>query len=289
MNKKLMNIIVIVIVTIIIIIAIINYVIYFQNNQRNNMFMISTCYKNTCYDNLEKCIDQFSYIYKDTKNEQLIERKTYKCILNPGDRDKLLKLNNIFVTSVMDGTYCDVVFTTYYDDVDLFYLKNRIYNLNMPLPKCIRIRKYYFNPKMYFEIKYPGGTKIRASIDENYQLLEPEKIEPEYKEIIPNMIEKIKNNKIKPLFNNTYKRLSFIYKNNPSIRMTIDTNIEFFYKNIYNLMDKDILEMKIPLNISIDQVYQYITEINNLAGTNLKFTDFSKFEYYYYKVLQKQQ
>ena len=188
----------------------------------------------------------------------------------------------------MDGTFCDILYTTYYDYTDFAILKNRVYNLNMPLSKCIRIRKYYFQPNIYFEIKYTGGTKIRALIDENYNLLEPDKVDEENKEMIISILDKIKSNKVNPIFTNSYKRMSFIYKNNPSLRITIDSNIEFFHNNIYDIMDKDILEFKIPVGLSMDIVNQYIDEIRSLSGVNLKFQKFSKFEYYYYKVIMDQ-
>jgi hypothetical protein len=82
--------------------------------------------------------------------------------------------------------------------------------------------------------------------------------------------------------------MSFIYKNDPSMRITIDSNIEFFHNNIYNIMEKDILEFKLPYSVSIDLANQYIQEINSLAGTNLAYTPFSKFEYYYYKIVMGQ-
>ncbi len=83
--------------------------------------------------------------------------------------------------------------------------------------------------------------------------------------------------------------MSFVYKRDPTMRMTIDTNIEFFHNNIYDVMDKDILEIKIPTSVSLGEAKQYINEINDLAGINLKYTQFSKFEYYYYKVIMNQE
>jgi hypothetical protein len=53
-------------------------------------------------------------------------------------------------------------------------------------------------------------------------------------------------------------------------------------------MNKDILEFKIPSNISTDVANQYIDEINRLSGIRLKYTPFSKFEYYYYKVIMNE-
>ena len=258
--------------------------------KQNYHFLLEKCKQGICYKNMHKCYSINGYIYSDNDNESCdkIERKTLKCVLEPEDKYKLLNLENIFVPSMMNGTFCDILYTTYYDYTDFAILKNRVYNLNMPLSKCIRIRKYYFQPNIYFEIKYTGGTKIRALIDENYNLLEPDKVDEENKEMIISILDKIKSNKVNPIFKNSYKRMSFIYKNNPSLRITIDSNIEFFHNNIYDIMDKDILEFKIPVGLSMDIVNQYIDEIRSLSGVNLKFQKFSKFEYYYYKVIMDQ-
>ena len=278
----------------IIIIILIIVISYFAINNRkqikqNYSFLYSACKNGICYEYLNKCYSSNGYQYiNGSSDDKKIERKTFKCVLDPNDKYKLMKLDNIFVPSMMDGTFCDIVYSTYYDYNDLTVLKNRIYNLNMPLCKCIRIRKYHFNPKMYLEIKYAGGTKIRATIDKHYNLLESETLEEENMEIIVSILDKIRKNKINPIFNNAYKRLSFIYKHDPSMRITIDTNIEFFKNQVYNIMDKDILEFKIPNSISIGEARQYLKEISMLTNINLHFTDFSKFEYYYYDVILKQ-
>jgi len=278
------------IIAIVVILVVLLFIILtnLKQKKRNNHFLITNCKKGKCYDSLQKCAAMNGYTYDGSSDDKRIERKTFKCILDMQDKYKLLKLDNIFVPSMMDGTFCDILYTTYYDFSDLTVLKNRMYNLNMPLYKCIRIRKYHFNPKTYFEIKYTGGTKIRALIDDQLNLLEEQTIDEEYKDLIVSILDKIKQNKIKPIFNNTYKRLSFIYKNNPNIRMTIDTNIEFFQNHFYKVLDKDILEMKIPNSISVGEAEQYLKEINHLIGTQLTFTHFSKFEYYYYKVMINQ-
>ena len=277
----------------ILIIAIIIIVIFYyattniSHIKQNMNFLFIKCKKGICYEQLHKCYSVNGNIYSDT-NHNKIERKTLKCILDPTDKHKLLKLENIFVPSLMNDTFCDIVYTTYYDYDDFIVLKNRINNLNMPLTKCIRIRKYHFQPGTYFEVKYKGGTKIRTLIDDDYNLLEPDIIDEEHKEMIVSILDKIKSNKISPIFSNSYKRMSFIYKNNPSLRITIDSNIEFFHNNIYNIMDNDILEFKIPTSTSIYHAIQYIDEINRLSGLSLKYSEFSKFEYYYYKVIMNQ-
>lgn len=253
--------------------------------KKNNHFLSTQCKKGICYENLEKCYSDNGYTYKDGSSDKKIERKTMKCILSTEDKYKLTKLENIFVPSMMNGTYCDILYTTYYDYNDFAVLKNRFYHLNMPLTKCIRVRHYHFQPGIYFEVKYNGGTKIRALIDKNFNLLEEDKLEDEYKDVIVSLLNKIKDKKVNPIFSNTYKRLSFVYKNDPGMRITIDSNIEFFHNNIYKRMNKDILEFKIPLNVSIDLANEYLKEINKLAGTNLVYAPFSKFEYYYYKVI----
>lgn len=254
---------------------------------KNIIFMSTDCKKGLCH-NISKCYSVNGYTYSDTGSDKLIERKTLKCVLNTDDKEKLVKLDNIFVPSMMNETFCDILYTTYYDYNDFTLLKNRVYNLNMPLTKCIRIRRYYFQPGIYFEIKYNGGLKVRALINENYDLLESDKIEEEYKDAIVSALDKIRSKKVNPIFQNTYKRLSFIYKNNPSMRLTIDTNIEYFHNNIYKKMENDILEFKVPYSVSLVLANEYLNEINQLAGTNLIFTPFSKFEYYYYNVILKQ-
>jgi hypothetical protein len=278
---------IIVVIIVIIIIFIAAYYVKTVSNDNQNLseFFNKKCKKQKCYDNFKPCTALHGYIYTESNTssdiDKKIERRTLKCVLEPEDKNKLMGLTDIFIPSIFNGSFCDVLFTTYYDYQDLTYLKNRMYNLNLPLAKCIRVRRYLFNPNIYFELKYRGGTKLRALIDENYDLLEFENIDEENKDIIVDLLNKIKNKKIKPLFNNIYKRLSFIYKNNPSIRMTIDSDIEFIHNNIYKLMNNDILELKIPNNISLSVSKQYIEEINELAGVHLKFGEFSKFEYYY--------
>lgn len=253
--------------------------------KKNDFFLITDCNKGICYNNIDKCYSNKGYFYSDNSSDKKIERKSLKCILDLKDKFKLTKLENIFVPSIMNGTYCDILYTTYYDYNDFTIVKNRFYNLNMPLVKCIRIRHYHFQPGIYFEIKYKGGTKVRALIDKDLNLLEKDKLEDEFKETIDSMLEKMKSKKVNPIFNNTYKRLSFIYKNDTSIRITIDSNIEFFYNNIYNLLEHDVLELKIPNSVSLDLANEYLKEINGLAETKLVYAAFSKFEYYYYKVI----
>jgi len=272
-------------ISIIVIIIFYYIIINIKQIKQNTKFLFTTCKKGICKEQINKCYSVNGYIFTDASQEKKIERKTFKCVLEPEDKYKLMKLENIFVPSLMNGTFCDVLNTVYYDYNDFSILKNRVYNLNMPLTKCIRIRRYHFQPETYLEIKYTGGTKIRTIIDENYKLLEPEKVDEEYKDIIVSILDKIKTKKVQPIFSNTYKRMSFIYKNNPSMRITIDSNIEFFHNHIYNAMDNDILEFKIPTSTSIDVANQYIDEISRLSGVNLKYTYFSKFEYYYYKVI----
>jgi SPX domain protein involved in polyphosphate accumulation len=268
--------------------------------QRNvlNQFLDSKCSekissKNKCYNGMKKCTSMTGYTYvedvsvnaKANDIKSKIERKTLKCVMASDDKYKLIQLSSIFTPSMFKGTYCDVIYSTYYDYSDLTFLKNRMDHLNLPLAKCVRIRRYKFNPDIFFEIKYSGGAKIRALIDNDYNLLEPENIEEEYEETIVSLLEKIKNKTMLPLFENVYKRLSFIYKNNSSLRMTIDTNIHFNHKNIYGKIDSDILEIKLPETMDIMEMKENIREINHLANTNLKFERFSKFDYYYNMVM----
>ena len=180
--------------------------------KKNNHFLSTQCKKGICYENLEKCYSANGYTYTDGSSDKKIERKTMKCILSTDDKYKLTKLEIYFVPSVMNGTFCDILYTTYYDYNDFAVLKNRFYHLNMPLTKCIRIRHYHFQPGIYFEVKYNGGTKIRALIDKSFNLLEQDKLEDEYKDVIVSLLNKIKDKKVNPIFSNTYKRLSLSIK-----------------------------------------------------------------------------
>jgi hypothetical protein len=57
--------------------------------------------------------------------------------------------------------------------------------------------------------------------------------------------------------------------------MTLDTNIEYSHKNIYNKYNLDILEIKLPIDNSDSENNKYLKEINDIAGTNLHFERFS--------------
>lgn len=271
-------------------IALIIVVIYFivlsiYSENTTNIFFSSFCKKGICNNSIKKCFSKNAYIYDEKTPNSKIERTTYKCIINPNDIHKLLMIDHIFVPSMMNDTYCDLLYTTYYDYTDLFLMKNRMYNLNIPVIKCLRIRKYYFQSGTYIEVKYKGGTKLRCQIDDNFNIVEETNMEDEKVIMFNDILTKIKNKKIKPIFDNTYKRLSFIYKNDPNIRITIDTNIEFFQNDKYKKLEYDIIEFKIPSNINMSQVMLYLKEINDISGLSLKYVDFSKFEYYYNYVL----
>lgn len=254
-----------------------------------NIFLFSKCDKGNCYGKMQKCTSLTGYTYSESKTSDpsalKIDRKTLKCVMKPETKFKLIASKNIFTPSMFNGTYCDMLYTTYYDYKDLLVVKNRVNHLNLPIAKCVRIRRYKFNPNIYFEIKYSGGTKIRALIDEDCNLLDPSIIDEEYKEVIIGLLEKIKEKTMVPLFDNIYKRLSFIYKNDPSIRITLDTNIEYSHKYLYNKHNLDILEIKLPIDNNDSENNKYLREINDTAGTNLKFERFSKFDYYYNLVI----
>ena len=51
---------------------------------------------------------------------------------------------------------------------------------------------------------------------------------------------------------------------------------------------RNILEIKIPNTISVGQIEEYIKEIMKNTGVKLNFVNFSKFEYYYYNVINQQ-
>lgn len=238
----------------------------------------------------QKCTspNAIKYSDKNTDKNDIIQRKTYKCLLNDSEKQKLIGSENMLIPSELNGTYCDIVYSTYYDFEDLTFLKNRYYNLNMPLSKCVRIRSYYFNPSIYFEIKYPGGTKIRVGIDKKLNIINTKDIENEYKDTIIHILDKIKKNDILPIFNTIYKRSSFVYVSNPSIRVTVDSDIEFIHPLLYNKLPANILEIKTPISLQYTQATDIIRNINNQLDTNMKFVYFSKFNYFLELVKQNQ-
>jgi SPX domain protein involved in polyphosphate accumulation len=230
---------------------------------------------------LQKCTSPYSIKYSDKSQDKndIITRKTYKCLLNNKEKEKLLNSDNILIPSELNGTYCDIIYSTYYDFEDLTFLKNRVYNLNMPLSKCVRIRTYYFNPNTYLEVKYPGGTKIRVGIDKKLNILNINSIDDQYKDTIIQILQKIKNKDVLPIFNTIYKRSSFVFISNPSIRITIDTDIEFVTPTFYNKLPANIVEIKTPLSLQYSQANDIIKQINTQLNTNMKFVYFSKFNY----------
>jgi hypothetical protein len=228
------------------------------------------------------CQSQNAYISEkeklDSKNE-LLERETIKSVITPQVTAKLMKLHNIFRPSMMYNTFCNNIYTTYYDFTECSYPKNTIFeNVNKEDIKRVRIRHYYFDPNSFFEIKYKKH-KIRVQIDCDFNILDQEKIDPNYKQLVVTMIRKIKSGEMKELFYNEYKRFSFIYKNDPSIRMTIDTDIKIKYMNLEQKLDFNILEVKYPVDISENIIHQYFGEIDEQINARIEFTDFSKVDY----------
>jgi SPX domain protein involved in polyphosphate accumulation len=101
------------------------------------------------------------------------------------------------------------------------------------------------------------------------------------------LLDKIKNKDMKEIFKNKYKRLSFVYKGDPSIRMTIDTNLTYIVNGQENEVNFDILEVKYPKDMDISTIYSFFSEINELANTNIEFKKFSKMEYGYFHFMKR--
>jgi hypothetical protein len=231
-------------------------------------FIIALIY---IYSIHKKCYDPNGYhsIHYDTQH---IQRKVYKCILNSKETNKLLNIKDILVPSMIDNTYCDYL-TTYYYNIKDFTLTSQ-YN---PYHR-IQIRTYVFNPNQYLELK-TLNNKIRFKI-KNYELINIHKIEEKYIKPIQIFLLKVKNKKIKPLFINTYKRYSFIYLRNPDIRITIDTNITFTKTKFTHTIKENIMEIKVPYNISINEIHKYIQNMNNSIEGQIKLQSFSKVKYF---------
>ena len=244
-------------------------------------FLDLSCTKKKCLSSYEPCTSANGFdVNQSGLLNNIIERTTVKSIMTPDDKYKLMNLSSCFTPSMMNGTFCDIVFSSYYDYPDMYHTINKIFKINKDITKAIRIRHYHFEPNTYFELKY-GGVKIRTMIDNNYNILDPDKLETKYKDLVMSLLDKIKSGELKLLFKNTYKRLSFIYKDNSSIRMTIDTDIKFNYNEQELETDFDIFELKYPKDMELYTIEQYLDQINSSANTNLKLDDFSKVEYLY--------
>ena len=232
-------------------------------------FIIALIY---IYSIHKKCYDPNGY-HSINYDMQYIHRKVYKCVLNSKETKKLLKIKDILVPSMINNTYCDYL-TTYYYDIKDFTLTSQ-YNPS----HIIRIRSYIFNPHQYVELK-TLNNKIRFKINKKYELINIHEIEDKYIKPIQNFLLKIKNKIIKPLFVNTYKRYSFIYLRNPDIRITIYTNITFIKKKFTHTIKENIMEIKVPYNVTMNEIHKYIKNINNSIQEEIKIQPFSKVKYF---------
>jgi hypothetical protein len=225
---------------------------------------------------MSQCISNKSIIYQNELSSLILERKTLKSILKPSTKYKLMNLDDIFTPSMMYGTFCNKIYTIYYDFKNGHFKSNINTFLKEKKVKRVRIRHYYFDPNSYFEIKYKDH-KIRVLIDCQYNVLE--EIEPSYKNIINEMLYQIKEGEIPELFYNEYKRFSFIYKTNQNIRMTIDSDISIKYLGNTHLFPFDILEVKYNIDIPTNTILQYFKEIEKSIDRKIKLEDFSKVDY----------
>jgi hypothetical protein len=224
-----------------------------------------------------KCTSKNAFIYENT-NTSLIERKTIKSILSPNQTAKLMEMHEIFRPSLMYGTYCNTIYTDYYDFVHCKYEPDIYNKIKKDLLKRVRIRHYYFDPNKYFELKYKN-SKIRVLIDDNYNILEPDSVDKTNKILIETLLKKIKNGTLKKLFYNEYKRYSYIYKSDSSTRITIDRNIRLEYLEYDQILNFDILEVKYNINTPEHVILNQFKEIEKRIGSKIIFSDFSKVDY----------
>ena len=131
--------------------------IFFINNNIN---------KNTL-PQIKKCISKNDYIEVDInkikEQKNTFERKTTKMVATNDSKYKLLQEPNFFIPSMMNGTYCDINYSTYY------IIPEFMNNINNNIK--IRVRHYYFSPGLFFEIKIKDkNIKIRTEIDYNYNI-----------------------------------------------------------------------------------------------------------------------
>ena len=136
---------------------------------------------------MEKCTAESNYITvattKTISDVTTIERKTKKLIFNDYNKNNLLKASDFLVPSIVNGTYCDINYSTYYFIPKNLYDESYRYSDYRNLK--IRIRNYHFLPGLFFEVKFTG-VKIRVEIDPNYNILSNYPKEEKYKKLLNN-------------------------------------------------------------------------------------------------------
>ena len=203
------------------------------------------CINKNTSNKLKKCKSKTAYIEVDInkikEQQNKFERKTIKMVAKNNSKYKLLQEPNFFIPSMMNGTYCDINYSTYYIIPKNINIINDI-NDNIK----IRIRYYYFSPGLFFEIKIKDkNIKIRTEIDYNYNIINKESVLSEYYPLLERILGMLKKDKLQFLCTTTYKRFSYFYFNDNNIRITLDTDIKY---NNQKIPDLNILEIKYPIN-----------------------------------------
>lgn len=223
----------------------------------------------------QKCVAYSNYISvnsSDTnENISIISRYTKKMVINTDNTNQLLtqmvNINNLLIPSMINGSYCDTNYSTYYN-IDKMYLDK------YKLKKCkIRIRKYQFSPGLFLEFKN-NHAKIRTQIDNDYNIINLSNNYDKYYIILNDLLQLIKTQKIKILCKTKYKRFSFVYQDDNRIRITLDKDIVYEKngdeKNYPNL---NILEIKYPTDYSESTISEIINKFRKLGFYS---TDISK-------------
>ena len=223
--------------------------------------------KNTS-NKIKKCTSNTEYIEVDInkikEKSSTIERKTTKMVAKNNSKYKLLQEPNFFVPSMMNGTYCDINYSTYY------IIPEIMNNINDNIK--IRVRHYYFSPGLFFEIKIKSkNIKIRTEIDYNYNIITNDALVNEYYPLLERLLKMLKKNKLQFLCTTKYKRFSYFYFNDKNIRITLDTDIEY---NEQKIPDLNILEIKYPFEYINSNVVNEI--INKCSSFHFKVSEISK-------------
>jgi len=224
---------------------------------------------------ISKCVADSKHVNVDIKTMKerytVIERKTIKYIVKNNLMNKLIEEPKFMVPSMINGTYCDINYSTYYKVPK---------NMNKNNEKIkIRVRNYYFFPGLFFEIKKPN-LKIRTEIDHNYNIITIDEKTIEYSSLLNKLLKMLKNNELIVSSKSKYKRYSYYYNNNNNIRITLDTDIEYNDKLIPNI---NILEIKYPISYKNNNIIQKIKNKCNSIGleeNDISKSDLSKYSKY---------
>ena len=191
----------------------------------------------------------------------IIDRMEQKYFISSEKYNKLMSLINDKL--VKDKYFDERIYNVYFDNDEYDLI---IKSLDKPVYKeKIRLRSYSkanLNTSVFLEVKkkFDGhGNKRRVDINylEAKNYIDKNIIPDTNKQIMMELDYIFKKNDLKPKISLTYDRLSYVFKEDETYRITFDTNIRFSNKKL-DLIDLDDEECLFDDG--------YIMEVKTLKG-----------------------